>query len=219
MPILTNLNPVTAYTASVVTDGTILTNGLGTQLTSLQLTSSFANTASFAVTSSISVISQFDISSSYASASSTASSLIQNGLIPNQFRVSGDLADVYVFNTQSALFVSTSGSSAVVGMGNGICFADNGFQVAGGVGFEDIRQTASVAVWQVGTLSLSSSNVAVTELNTLHGISQSLSLQSQIDGKQPTLLTASVSPSTPGSIAGWVNVTVQGTLFWIPLYK
>jgi len=219
MPILTNLNPVTAYTASVVTDGTILTNGLGVQLTSLQLTSSYAQSASFAVTSSISVISQFDVSSSFASASATASSLVYNGLIPNQFRVSGDLTDVYVFNTQSALFVTTSGSGVVVGMGNGICFADNGFQTAGGVGFEDTRQTASVAVWQAGTLSLSSSNVAVTELNTLHGISQSLSVQTQIDGKQASLLTASVSPSNPSTIVGWVNITVQGTLFWMPLYK
>lgn len=77
--ILTNQNPVIAYTASVVTSGSIISNGLGNQLTSLQLTSSYANsssyanTSSYAVTSSISIISQFDISSSYASQSFSSS--------------------------------------------------------------------------------------------------------------------------------------------------
>ncbi len=45
--VLTNTNPVITYTASVVTSGSILADGLGNQLTSLQLTSSYSTTASY----------------------------------------------------------------------------------------------------------------------------------------------------------------------------
>ncbi len=67
--ILTNQNPVITYTASVVTSGSVISDGLGNQLTSLDLTSSYSATSSYAVTSSLSVISYYDISGSYASQS------------------------------------------------------------------------------------------------------------------------------------------------------
>ena len=44
--ILTNTNPVVTYTASVVTSGSILADGLGNQLTSLQVTASHSDTSS-----------------------------------------------------------------------------------------------------------------------------------------------------------------------------
>jgi hypothetical protein len=67
--VLTNQNPVITYTASVLTSGSVLSDGLGNQLTSLQLTSSYSNTSSYAVTSSLSVISYYDYSGSFASQS------------------------------------------------------------------------------------------------------------------------------------------------------
>lgn len=52
--IFTNQNPVIAYTASVFTSGSVISNGLGNQLTSLQLTSSYSTSASYSNTSSYS---------------------------------------------------------------------------------------------------------------------------------------------------------------------
>jgi len=222
MPVLTNLNPVTAYTASVVTDGTILTNGLGSQLTSVQITSSFSQTASYSVTSSLSVISQFDISSSFASSSVTSSTLITNSVIPN-ISCSGVLdfygpsGDMLVYNQAAGLVISSSNGGYAF-LGGGLIYSTLGFQVGGGVGYNDNRQSPGVAVWNAGTFALSSSNVLLSEVNTLHNISSSTLLQTQIDAKA-SLVTASASPSNPSSPVGWANVTILGIKYWLPLYQ
>lgn len=50
--ILTNQLPINTYTASVLTSGSVIANGLGNQITYLELTSSFSTTSSFSNTAS-----------------------------------------------------------------------------------------------------------------------------------------------------------------------
>lgn len=122
----------------------------------------------------------------------------------------GDLADMFIFNTQSALFIQTSGSPSVVGLGNGIVYSDLGFQAGGGSGYYDVTQTANrVAVWNVNNPFLSSSIVLISELNTLSGVNTGSSLQTQISAKQPTLITASTYPIT-SSVAVTASYSLNG---------
>jgi len=77
--VLTNQNPVVTFSQLVTTSGSaasgsaVIADGLGNQLTSVQLTSSYATTASFTVSSSFSVVSYYDFSASFASASISSS--------------------------------------------------------------------------------------------------------------------------------------------------
>jgi len=67
--ILTNQLPTNTYTSLVTTSGSVIADGLGNQLTSLQLTSSYSATASVALNASPGS----SLSSSWASSSLSAS--------------------------------------------------------------------------------------------------------------------------------------------------
>lgn len=56
---LTNQHPTITYTASVVTSGSLISDGLGNQLTSLQLTASNATSASSAKSASFAISTSF----------------------------------------------------------------------------------------------------------------------------------------------------------------
>ena len=76
--ILTNQLPVHTYTASVVTSGSVIADGLGNQITFLQLTCSYSHTASIQTSweesSSFSSASFVAVSASFASRSLVATS-------------------------------------------------------------------------------------------------------------------------------------------------
>lgn len=222
---LRNKLPGDTFQYIVTTDGTHLYDGTGSLMTSLTITS---------ITSS--QVTQSFVSESFAKVDNLSTTNLTASKIKFGFILSDptDPAnDVAVYTTGSVFAVSSSfGPGNEAGFGNGICFADFGFQSLGGIGFLDATQTTGrVATWGASQ-SVSGSKVLVTELDNVSGITGSI--QSQLNGKQNTIIsgssllitssyligsTASTAPSNTATPVAWLNVTVSGSIYKLPLYQ
>ena len=171
---LRNKLPGNTFQYIVTTDGTHLFDGTGSLMTSLTITS---------LTSS--QVTQSFVSESFVSVDNLQVTNLTASKVKFGFTVSdptGPSGDIALFATQSTLVITSSISQNAVVFGNGICFADFGFQTSGigGEGFFDNSQTPGrVPVWNPSFPALSSSLVSIAELQTLVGASSSI--QSQID--------------------------------------
>lgn len=117
--VLTNTNPVVTYTASVVTSGSIIADGLGNQITFLNISCSYANTASVQTSweesSSYASSSMWSMSSSFSSESISSSYSNSSSWVPNLYpqteQISSSWASSSLFSDSSS-FSSESISSS-----------------------------------------------------------------------------------------------------------
>ena len=87
--ILTGLSPVTSYTASVVLSGSVIADGLGNQITFLQVSSSYSHTSS--------IQTSWEESSSFASQSFSSSYAETASYAPGSPSISASYAETASF--------------------------------------------------------------------------------------------------------------------------